>query len=145
MNCPKCKSKNYTFKKSKKGIVWKCDDCGYKKINKTAEQLLKEDPIEGSLKRELTKLEDKFDNRKTKINKTVTAKQAVEYLKSKTKKLDFIEKSDDYYRVEHKGEKLASIQDRKKWLSVYKITNNFKVEKAYNEKEMKEVVKDLIR
>jgi len=144
MNCPKCNSKKYDFKKTKKGIVWKCEKCGYKKINKTAEQLLTEDPIKGALKRDLTIIETKFVNKGSKNKKSISAKEAVDYLKSKNKKLKIIKKKPGYYRVELDNEKQASIQDRKSWVSIYKRSNKFNVIKVFNEKEMEEALKDVL-
>jgi len=138
--CPKCKSENYSFKRSKIGITWTCNDCGFKKINKTAEQLLKEDPISGSLKRSI----DKLENTPEETKKSVTAKDAVDYIKSKTKKYKIIEKNKGFYQLMKGDDRVAEIIDRKKWLALYLKDNNFVVEKAKNEKEMKEVVKNLI-
>jgi len=143
MNCPKCNSKNYSFKKTKKGTTWTCKDCGYKKLNKTAEQLLKEDPISGSLKRSLNKIEDKFEN-KDKQSKTITADKTIDYIKSKTKKYKVIKKKDGFYQLMKADDRIAEVIDRKKWLAIYLKSSNFKVVKVYNEKEMKEAIKDVI-
>lgn len=66
--CPKCKSKEYNHKKTDEGVLWRCKTCKFKKINKTAEQLLKEDPVSGRLKTEITKLQNKFEKQQEEKN-----------------------------------------------------------------------------
>jgi hypothetical protein len=144
MKCPKCNSKNYSFKKTKKGTTWTCKDCGFKKTNKTAEQLLKEDPIKGSLKRTVEKLEKQFDNKDTKNKKEITAKETIEYIKSKTKKFKIIEKKEGFYQLMKKGDRKLEVIDRKKWLALYLKKNNFKVEKVYDKKQMMEIIDGIL-
>jgi len=140
MNCPKCNSKNYSFKKTKKGTTWTCKDCGFKRVNKTAEQLLKENPITGALKRELDKIDKQFENKDIKNKKQITADETIEYIKSKTKKFKIIEKKKGFYQLFIKGDRKLEVIDRKKWLALYLKKNNFKVEKVYDKKQMMEVV-----
>jgi len=141
MKCPKCKSKNYSFRKSKRGTIWSCKDCGFKRVNKTAEQLLKEDPIKGSLKRQITNIEEKPQ----KQPKTITANETISYIKSKTKKYKITEKEKGFFQVMEGDERLADIIDRKRWLAIYLKDNNFVVKKVKNKKEMEEVIENFIR
>ena len=54
--CPKCGGENYIYQRKKR--TWICKDCYFRRVNKTAEQLLKENPITGKLKAELKRIED---------------------------------------------------------------------------------------
>ena len=143
--CPKCKGNNYAFKKTKSRISWKCSDCGFKKVNKSAEQLLKEDPLSGKLKSDVNKIEEKFEEKENQkdIIKNITAKYVVDELKKKDNKIKVIKKKEGYYRIERNGEKQASIQDRKKWIAIYKKSNKFMAIKITNEKEIKEAINDI--
>jgi len=143
MQCPKCKSKNYNFRKNKNGIIWYCKDCKFKRINKTAEVLLKEDPISGALKREINKLEQEFDHKNDEKKKTVTAEDVIKYIKSKKKRFEITKRKNGYI-LSKKGDRIMEVIDRKKWLALYLKEKNFKVEKIYNNEEMSKVIDDVI-
>jgi len=139
MNCPECNSENYSFKKTKRGIIWKCADCNFKRVNKTADQILKEDPLSGAIKREVEKLNKVLENKKNPQKLEITANDVIAHIKSKNKKYK-IEQKDEYYLVTYRGERVLEIMTRKKWISLYLKKNNFKVKQVKTKDEMKEVL-----
>jgi len=141
MNCPECNSENYSFKKTKRGTIWKCADCNFKRVNKTADQILKEDPLSGAIKREVEKIEKKYTERKNKPKKKeLSANDIVEFIKSKTKKYKIVKKKEGFYQFFYRGDRKMEVIERKKWISLYLKKNEFKVQQIKTKDEMKEVL-----
>ena len=61
--CPQCGSKKYSFKRAQQGTEWLCKDCGFKKLNKSAIQYLKEAPLKGRLLSEIEKIEKRLEEK----------------------------------------------------------------------------------
>jgi DNA-directed RNA polymerase subunit RPC12/RpoP len=146
--CPKCGSTQYTSRKSKRGINWRCKKCGYKKINKTAKQLLKENPITGKLKRDINKIEKKYEEEQARIK---GKKKNKNILKTKTiinriqKKFNGITSYYNNYEhvIKHKKKNICYIAQRKYGVAVtlWKAgMKNYWTERVVSEKDIENIL-----
>ena len=112
--------------------------------HKTAEQLLKENPLTGKLAREVAEIEARYEkeHRKEKPEvKSITAKVMVNQLIKK----GFTSSFDGNQNVlAYKGKVICWIADRNKWVAVStweKGGKNFKTTRVINEMQMKDAIK----
>jgi len=148
LKCPKCGKETYKVRKSKEGHIWKCSSCNYRKVNKTAELLLKEDPITGKLKREIDKIEKKYEEEQERIkgkNKNKNIIKTNTIINRIQKEFKGITSYYNNYEhvIKHKKKNICYIAQRKYGVAVtlWKTgMKNYWTERVVSEKDIEHVL-----
>jgi len=121
----------------------------FKPTHKTAEQLLKENPLTGKLAREVAEIEARYEREHNKTkpkSKQITAKKLVKELCTQP---EFSSKyKNDQYSILFRGNIISWVADRKNWVAVStweKGGKNFKTTRVITIQQMKDIIKQLRR